>query len=71
MLAVKLAGSHINLLHGTTTTTTITTTTVLWLFYRTTCWPAPPVKNWRILLEQSFAASLSRQINMLMNTLMR
>ena len=37
----------------TTTTTTTTITTVLRTLYRSTCVPAPPVKNWRISLVQS------------------
>ena len=38
-----------------------TTTTILWPLYSTTCvaWhPRPSVKNWRILLEQSYIADM-------------
>jgi len=37
-------------------TTTTTTTIILRPLYRTTCVSRHPVKNWRILLEQSFTA---------------
>jgi len=58
-----LTDSELNLQHRSITVTTRTvlwhcTDHILWFLEATLLTYAPPVKNWRILLEQSFNADM-------------